>query len=501
MGASRHEKRLITGLGAIAMLAAGVVPAYAANSSTQYVITVQLQPQTGDASSSQNQAFVALTKQYEKAHPNVTVQFLPNSYTDISTSNAALLTKASAKAAPDIIWQQYGPANSGSIPNGILLNLAPYLNKPNPYVPGNKKWINTWESSYIPYMTKAPGQMYILLGSSIATEILYNKADFKKANITSVPKTFAQWIADMKKLKAVGITPLMFTAAGQCNPSWFERKINSTFLAHDLSKFNVMHSQVLTGLDIAVGVKKGIFSMKNPQYAAGWKLLAQLKPYMAPGASQYDACAAVNAVSPPLSPITPFMQNKFAMVWEHTGYLPQLNTLGFKGKYGFFSFPTVTKASSPFATGVDVTGVVGGPNGSGEWSVTTPAADSTMTQAKTNQVINYLMYVYAPKNIGAWVAGMGNDAYIPIIQGAKGGGIPGTQALLPHEKTIPDTVDSIINVALTNQAHDDGERILQNYINGTLSFSQFASQWDAMLQQAATQWAQQNNVNLNKYLK
>lgn len=124
MGASRHEKRLITGLGAIAMLAAGVVPAYAANSSTQYVITVQLQPQTGDASSSQNQAFVALTKQYEKAHPNVTVQFLPNSYTDISTSNAALLTKASAKAAPDIIWQQYGPANSGSIPNGILLNLA-----------------------------------------------------------------------------------------------------------------------------------------------------------------------------------------------------------------------------------------------------------------------------------------------------------------------------------------------------------------------------------------
>jgi raffinose/stachyose/melibiose transport system substrate-binding protein len=477
---------------------AGVIPSVTA-SSAKYTITIQLSPNTGDATSAQNKSFAQLTKQYENSHPNVTVQFLPNSYTDISQSNASLLTKASAHSAPDVVWEQYGPANSGSIPNGILLNLYPYLNKPNPYVKGNQKWLDTWQPAYIPYMTKGPGQMYILLGSSIATEILYNKADFQKAGITKTPATFAEWINDMKKLKAVGITPYMFTGAGQCNPSWFERKINSSFLANSLSKFNVSHSQVLTGLDIAVGVKKGIISMKNPQYAAGWKLLEQLKPYMAPGSSQYDACAAVNSVSPPLSPVTPFMQGKFAMVWMHTGYLPQLNSLGFAGKYGFFSFPTVTKASTPYATGVNVTGVVGGPNGSGEWSVTTQAADNTMTPDKTNQVIHYLEYLYAPQNEAKWVAGMGQNAFIPIIKGAKGGGIAGVTNLLPHGKKIPVTVDSIINVALTNSAHDQGGRILQNYLNGTLTFNQFASQWDSMLQQAASDWAKQNNVDLSKY--
>ncbi len=489
------------GLAAAASVGATAMPAYANSAQPKYVITIQLQPNTGVASSAQNKSLLQLANEYEKSHPNVSFQYIPNSYTDIAQSNAALITRASAHTAPDIIWQQYGPANSGSIPNGILQNLAPYLLQPNPYVKGNKHWLSLWDPQYIPYMRKAPGQIYILLASSIATGIVYNKADFKKANITSTPKTFAQWVGDMKKLKSVGITPYMFASAGQCNTSWYERKINSTFLAHDLSKFNVTKSQVLTGIDIAVGVKKGIISMKNPQYAAGWKLLGQLKPYLAPGSSQYDVCANLNTVSPPLSPLSPFVQNKFAMLWVHTGLLPELNTLGFQGKYGFFSFPTITKASSPYATGVDVTGVVGGPNGSGEWSVTSQAADSTMTAAKTKQVMNFLMYLYAPQHVGQWVADMGNDAYIPIIKGAHGGGIPGTQVLLPHGKKIPDTVDSIINVALTNEAHNVGLRILQNYINGTLSFSQFASQWDAMLQTAATQWAQQNNVNLNKYLK
>ncbi|WP_076347283.1 ABC transporter substrate-binding protein [Alicyclobacillus vulcanalis] len=472
-----------------------------AASKKNYVITIQLQPNTGTATSSQNKPFYELTQRYHKLHPNVTFKFIPDNYTDIGQANAALITEAAAHSAPDIVWEQYGPVNSGSIPNGVLTNLYPYLNEPDPYVKGNKRWIDLWKPQYIPYMTKAPGQIYILLGSAIATAIVYNKQDFQKAHITTVPTTFAQWVDDMKKLKAAGITPFMFATAGQCNPSWFERKIASSFLAYEIPKFDVNNSQVVTGLDIAVGVKKGIISMKNPQYAAGWKLLEQLKPYLAPGSSQYDVCAQLNSVSPPLSPLPAFVQNKFAMMWVHTGLLPQLNSLGFAGKYGFFSFPTITKASSPYATGVNVRGVVGGPNGSGEWSVTSQAADSSMTPDKVKQVVDFLMYAYAPQNEGAWVASMGNDAYIPIIEGASGGGIPGTQALLPQGKTIPKTVDSIINDALTVQAHDQAERILQDYVSGGISFNQFANEWDSMLQQATVQWAQQNGVNLNKYVK
>lgn len=472
--------------------------ASSSSGSAKYTITMQLQPNTGDPTSGQNKSLVAAAQAYEKLHPDVTVKFLPNSYSDIANSNAALLTRASAHSAPDIIWEQYNQADSSSIPDGVLLNLYPYLQKPNPYIKGNSKWIDAWEPQYVPYMTKSQGQMYILLASAIATGIAYNKADFQKAGITAPPSTFAAWIADMKKLKSSGITPIMFTTAGQCNLSWWERKMNSSFLANDIPKIDVNHSQVVGGIDFAAGVEKGIISMKNPQYAATWKLLGELTPYMAPGASQYDVCAAQTATSPPLSPLSAFAQNKFAMMWIHTGLAVQLNNLGFSGKYAMFPFPTVTKASSQYATGVNVQGTVGGPNGSGEWSVTTKAADETMTPDKTNQVIDFLMYLYSPTHITPLVKDMGNGAYIPILKGAASGSNP-TSALLPKNAAIPKTVDSVVNATLTNEAHNQGQRILQSYVSGATSWKTFSTQWESLLQSATKSWAQQNNVDLSKY--
>jgi hypothetical protein len=39
----------------------------------------------------------------------------------------------------------------------------------------------------------------------------------------------------------------------------------------------------------------------------------------------------------------------------------------------------------------------------------------------------------------------------------------------------------------------------QEYANGSLSYSAFASQWQSLLTSAAQQWATQNHVDLNKY--
>ena len=37
-------------------------------------------------------------------------------------------------SAPDLVWEQYGPVTSGALPAGLLQNIKPYLDKPNPYV-------------------------------------------------------------------------------------------------------------------------------------------------------------------------------------------------------------------------------------------------------------------------------------------------------------------------------------------------------------------------------
>ena len=480
-------------------LTSGFVQAKAA---PKYTITIQLQPNTGTANSKDNHQLMLLTQAYEKMHPNIRINWqpLPDNTTSITQANSFLLARASAHAAPDVVFEQYGPVNSGAIPKGILLNLKPYLTKPNPYAKAFKTWLASWKPSTVPYMTAPSGGIYILLGSSVATEIVYNKADFAKAGIKSTPTTFAAWLADMAKLKAAGFTPLMFGTGGPCNPSWYERKFQSMLLHAQLGQFDVNHAQVATGLDTAVGVERGIISMKNPAYAEGWKLLGQLRKYLAPGASSYDACSPPTQSSPPLSELQPFVQNKYAMAWMGTWDIPDLNQLGFAGKFGFFPFPTITKATTRYSNNVNVTGVVGGPNGTGEWSVTTKAADASMTPAKRKWVINFLEWLYAPQNEGRWIANAGSNAYVPLIEKATGGGIPGLAKLLPP-KFPPVTVDAITNAALTSAAQNTGLRLIQAYVGGSMSYSQFAQQWQALLEQGAQAWAQANHVNLSKYKK
>ena len=90
--------------------------------------------------------------------------------------------------------------------------------------------------------------------------MFYSKAAFAKAGITTAPATWAEFIADLGKLKAAGVTPFMFADGGLCNPSWYERLATSSLLAGQVSQFDVNHAQVTTGLDIAVGIKKGIIA-------------------------------------------------------------------------------------------------------------------------------------------------------------------------------------------------------------------------------------------------
>ena len=119
-------------------------------------------------------------------------------------------------------------------------------------------------------------------------------------------------------------------------------------LASQVSKFDVNHAQVTTGLDVAVGIQKGIISMNNPAYAEVWKLLGQLEQYSATGQSSYDACSPRRrSTTPPLSTETLLIQGKVGILWGGSWYFPQLNSAGFTGKYGVFPEPPITCATTP----------------------------------------------------------------------------------------------------------------------------------------------------------
>lgn len=438
---------------------------------------------------------------YEHAHPWVHVKYvITNTATD--TQQSYLVTEAGGGHVPDITWDQYNEVDSGAIPSGILANMKPYFELPNPYAKGNSKWLDLWTAGARQYMTTPSGGMYLLVGSDVATGLFYNKADFAKAGISGTPTTFAQFLADLKKLKAAGFTPLLFGDGGtdNCNASWYERKFMSELLHNKLTSFDVNHSQIATGLDTAVGIKKGIISMADPAYAEGWKLLGELRPYLSPAGATYDACATLTASTPPLSEVPLLVSNKVAMAWGGSWFGYELNESGFKGKWGVFTFPEITTATTKYSANLNVMGVVGGPNGSGEVAVATPKADKAMTPEVMHWTVNLLQYLYSPSVEGQWIGGESSDSDIPLIVGAKVEASPVLEKLLPS-KLPPTVIDGILDSALTTSAALTGFRLIQAYLSGSMSYSTFASQWESDLQQAASGYISANHIDIGKYVK
>jgi raffinose/stachyose/melibiose transport system substrate-binding protein len=487
--------------GSVLLLAGGLAAGCSASGSGgsgAVVIKAELPPNTGPISAADNAGLKSLTTQYEAAHKNVTVQWLPTNTPNITQANATLESQASGGSAPDLVWEQYGPVTSGALPQGLLQNIKPYLEKPNPYVSGNSTWLSLFSPSTVPYMTSPNGDIDIILGSNVETGMFYSKAAFAKAGITSTPTTWADFMTDLGKLKSAGVTPILFADGGPCNPSWFERLATSSLLANQVSQFNVNHAQVTNGLDVAVGIHKGIIGMRNPRYAEVWKLLGQFTRYSAGGESGYDACSNPNATTPPLSTQSQLIQGKVGVLWGGSWFIPQLDSAGFTGKYGVFPEPPITTASTPLALGTSTVGLIGGPNGNGQWGVTSQHADAAMTPQKTATVMNFLAWLFTPAHLGSWIKINQSGADIPTETAAPTVNLPGLKALVPAGK-VTTVVDVILDDVLSTAATNSGLRLVQDYVDGSMSYSAFSSQWQSLLTSSAQSWATQNHVDLNKY--
>ena len=499
---SRIPIRTPLAAAAALLVAGGMVAACSSggsSSSGKVVIKAVLPPNTGAITASDNAGLKKLTDEYQSAHKNVTVQWLPNNTASITAANATVETQASGGSAPDLVWEQYGPVTSGALPKGLLQNMKPFLDKPNPYVPGNSSWLSLFSPSTVPYMTSPNGDIDIILGSNVETGMFYSKAAFAKAGISSTPTSWADFIADLGKLKSAGVTPFIFADGGLCNPSWFERLATSSLLSSQVSQFDVNHAQVTNGLDVAVGIKKGIISMSNPRYAEVWKLLGQLVKYSAKGQSGYDACSAPNATSPPLSTQSLLAQGKVGILWGGSWYIPQLSSAGFStSKFGVFPEPPITSTSTSLAAGTSTVGVIGGPNGNGQWGVTSQQADHTMTPQKTGVVMNFLAWLFTPPHLGYWIKINQSGADIPTEPAAPTVNLPGLKNLVPSAK-VPTVVDVVLDDVLSTAATNSGLRLVQDYVDGSMSYSAFASQWQSLLNSSAQSWATQNSVDLSKY--
>ena len=145
-----------------------------------------------------------LAAAFHKLHPNITVKIQPEN----GSNYFAILEKdAVAKNGPDlaVMWtglftlQYKGFLKNlkGEVPASDLARIDPNA----------LKWTSDgFNPANGPYVIPLENQFYIGF---------YNKADFAKAGVTSVPADWSQLFAACAKLKKAGYTPLVYGNGGQ----------------------------------------------------------------------------------------------------------------------------------------------------------------------------------------------------------------------------------------------------------------------------------------------
>src|SRR3954447_9565369 len=186
---------------------------------------------------------------YEKAHPKVKISVVTQS-TDTLTS--AFTTAAQTKSGPDIATQWATLPTLSPAWAGATVPISDY-------VPASetKNWISTSENMW-------QGKLWAMPQYLLGIPFVWNKALFKKAGLdpNKGPRTWAEFLADAKKLKAAGITPFGMGNKDGYGGAWF---------------FSLIGKQNLDSIDELKAAMIGKADFADPKFSGFYQTLADLK--------------------------------------------------------------------------------------------------------------------------------------------------------------------------------------------------------------------------------
>jgi ABC-type glycerol-3-phosphate transport system substrate-binding protein len=405
-----------------------------------------------------------LYQQYLHMHPGVRLQWVqePNG----NNWNAWFLTRAIANRLPDLL----GFPNSGwpSIQKGFLVPITKYLLEPNPYIPGNKRWIDSFPKGFLEPFQGTDGNYYGISGDANATWIYYNPEHLTRIGMKP-PATWAELMEACAKLKEKGITPYSHQGGvGFYNTNWF-----------NFAESSLWASEFAAGTSLSIpdwvrAVKKGLLKHTDARSRAAWQLVKEFSTYWQRG--------AVSGAGPAL--YKNFADGKFTFMYDGSWTIGTLQPL-LKGRFPLsvlpVGFPPITKVTSPFANGSLQSGGLGGLSGSQLWT-TKHAADHL------DVVVDFLRYFSAPQVIGPMAIEVGSA---PMVKGVQ---------------KVPPLIAQSVQIAsqpgllwLSENGADPTytttyDKMAEGYLAGALTLDTALSQLEAVQQQVADRLAAQLHI-------
>jgi len=487
---------------AVAVLALAPAGARAAHPSAGFQGTITMYAQTYNPPSVtqalpgqtvlNHYALQSLARAWERAHPGVHIKFV-----DISLPNqdyyTVLRTRLTGGTAPDIFWFQ--PAgNAGNkadeyLRAGLILDIAPYLMKPNKYTPDNRHWNDTFRASWQTVGRTPEGKYGAVPQDLVATGVYYNASITQKLGIAIPPKSWAEWMRDLQRVQDAGNLAVSgFPCCLVQKDVWYWPAVSPVFLWRDLRRFAVLkyHPDYVPGYmtteDWARAiVKLGYRPSKDPGMVAAVRNFKAWSRHFAPG------WASANGGNPEQL----FATGRLAFYWGGSWELPIFRQQRLPFKFGTFWLPPITKETSP----VVPTPPAPLPGIGGYGSVAYAVGSSLAHSPKLPLVIDFLQYITMPKNDQTIVNE--HPGFVPATVGAAPD--PSLAAFFKpltlqpggHQPMNPPD-------AFTFNDQDTWFRDSVLYLQGITSERDYLNQMDTLMAHSASALIAQNDKTKNK---
>jgi len=320
-----------------------------------------------------------------------------------------LSTQLSAGTAPELVF------NQATHEPYMVHPLTEALRQPNPYVPGNKAWLDLFDPQYygpdLPTSINAvSGDVEFVPFNLVAVGVYFNTEAFEKAGVTAPLATFADLMAACEKLTAAGYTPFAMDNS-DIGIGWTVKTIANMMLDRYFDQVNVFDSAGKPGkaASLSPGGKSwarailtgAISATGTPEVAESLKLLKQF----------FDAAATKNwsgvaSSSGSVVNLRDFLAGTAAMAWGVPFGYGALDQLA--GKVSSMPFPTITKASSTLST--EAPARFGVSTGGTSYMI-----PSTLDEAHRGAAIKFLQWMSVAANVQPWLDATGG---LPALKDA-----------------------------------------------------------------------------------
>ena len=424
---------------------------------------------------------------YEKLHPDTTIQIIPWLGGDQSTYFAWLATRYAAGDEPDIGWSHYYTRNAEP---DRWTPLNQYLDGPNDYVaagqPGHDHWTDEFFDNVKAQIRAPDGNFYQVNTDWVETGLFINNDLMKTNGIDSTKwKTWTDFIDSCKDLRAKGIQPLgVFSTPGWSTDQWLDTLLISAAFADQIPSWHLpkyenpfMSARQLTPEEMAKATHDGKFSTKDPRFDTFLDLTQEVtKNCLVEGFAGITGLDQIMNL---------FFNDKVAMAWLGTWNAPTVRDTA-KFSVTTTYFPPFTSENSKYLTTPTIYRV-GGPSSSGQFGISSGAAERGTLDA----AVDFLKYMTAPdqaQKIAAY-----DEGNLPVIKGVTPAPVAqGFTAIsqLP-ERGITDAV-SRFNGEQYGTPHN---RLMQSFMLGEISRDEMKTQYQALLDQAVKDQCDANAAN------